>query len=122
MEELIRARLKSQITGIPVDWVMSGQGFTAPRILLQRVSGGGDYDSAGPTGYRRARIQIDCYDVTPGAAKVLARRANTALSGYRSVPILGVFLQSERDLPADTEGAVTLGRVSLDFFVHYQEG
>ncbi len=121
MDEQLRARLRAMIAGVTVDWGMSGQGFDPPRIVLYRVSGGDDYVMTGRTGYSRTRVQIDCYAASVGAAKLLVRQVKVALSGYRGGEILGAFLQNERDLTPDTDGAETLGRVSLDFFIHHQE-
>lgn len=127
MDELLRARLMAQIAAVPVDWGATAQGITGPRIVLFRISGGDDYTYGGRTGYTQTRVQVDCYAVATisgtatGAAKLLARQVKAALSGWRSPPILGVFLQSERDLPIDTGRADALARVSLDFFVHHQE-
>jgi hypothetical protein len=121
MEELLRARLMASVVGVPSDWGLSAQGSTLPRIVLHRVSGGVDYTMDGPSGYSRPRVQVDCYAATVGAAKLLARQVKAALSGWKSGAILGVFLTTERDLTPDTEGATTVGRVSLDFFVHHQE-
>lgn len=121
MDELLRARLLATVAGVPADWGMTAQGVSPPRLVLYRISGGDDYTYAGRTGYTQTRVQIDCYAAGVGAAKLLARQVKAALSGYRLGTILGVFLQNERDLSPDIEGAGTLGRVSLDFFVHHQE-
>lgn len=121
MDELLRARLLAAIAGVPADWGMSAQAATLPRVVLWRISGGDDYTYSGRTGYTQTRVQIDCYAASVGAAKVLGRQVKAALSGYRSGAIKGVFLQNERDLTPDTEGAGTVARVSLDFFVHHQE-
>jgi hypothetical protein len=121
MDELLRARLLATVAGVPADWGMTAQGVSAPRLVLYRISGGDDYTYAGRTGYTQTRVQVDCYAASVGAAKLLARQVKTALSGWKSGAIKGAFLQNERDLAPDTEGAGTLGRVSLDFFIHHQE-
>jgi hypothetical protein len=121
MDELLRARLLAQIVNVPVDWGMTAQSFNLPRIVLYRISGGDDYTMTGRTGYTLTRVQVDCYAASVGAAKLLGRQVKTALSGYRSGAMKGVFLQSERDLPPDTDGSDTIARVSLDFFIHHQE-
>ena len=121
MDELLRARLLASVAGVPADWGMTAQGISPPRIVMYRISGGDDYTMAGRTGYSQTRVQVDCYAAGVGPAKLLARQVKAALSGWRSGQIKGVFLQSERDLSPDTEGVGTLGRVSLDFFVHHQE-
>lgn len=121
MDEILRARLLATVAGVPADWGMTAQGIVPPRIVLYRISGGDDYVHAGRTGYTQARVQIDCYAAGVGAAKLLARQVKASMSGYRAGAVKGVFLQSERDLAPDIEGAGVLGRVSLDFFVHHQE-
>lgn len=121
MDELLRARLLSSVAGVPADWGMTAQGISAPRLVLYRISGGDDYSSSGRTVLTRDRVQIDCYAAGVGAAKLLARQVKTALSGWRSGIIRGVFLDNERDLAPDTDGAGALGRVSLDFFIITQE-
>ena len=99
MDEALRARLRSEVPGVPVDWGMSMQGINPPRIVLTRVSGGADYTSEGPSGYSVARVQVDCYGASVGAAKTLARSVKAAISGWRNATtILGVFLDAERDL------------------------
>lgn len=120
MDEDFRARLKGQIA-VPVDWGITAQGLAPQRVVLYRISGGADYLASGPSGLRTARVQVDCYASGVAAAKILSRSVIAALSGWRSGNILGVFLDAERDLPPETGLAETLGRVSLDFIIHYQE-
>jgi len=121
MDELLRARLMAQIANTKVDWGMTAQGVTLPRIVLYRISGGDDYTMSGRTGYTQTRVQVDCYASSVGAAKLLGRQVKAALSGYRSGAIKGAFLSNERDLSPETTDADTIGRVSLDFFIHHQE-
>lgn len=121
MDVFLRATLKAAIPDVPVDWGMTAQGITPPRIVLYRVSGGPDYTMTGPSGLARARVQADCYDLTVGGAKGLADQVRAALSGLRSGVIAGAFLDQVRDLPPETAGAELLARVSLDFIIHYQE-
>lgn len=121
MDELLRARLLASVAGVPADWGMTAQGIVPPRLVLYRISGGDQYTTAGRTGQTRTRVQIDCYAAGIGAAKLLARQVKTALSGWRSGAIQGVFLENEQDLSPDIEGAGILGRVSLDFFVNHLE-
>ena len=149
MDELLRAYLMAQIANAPVDWGMTAQGISpsntwflkdgtwylaghwadrvgwangvAGRIVLYRISGGDDYTMSGRTGYTQTRVQVDCYASSVGAAKLLGRQVKAALSGYRSGAIKGAFLSNERDLSPETTDADTIGRVSLDFFIHHQE-
>lgn len=121
MDIFLRATLKAALPTVPVDWGMTAQGITPPRIVLTRISGGPDYTMSGASGLSRARVQVDCYDLTAGGAKALAGSVRTALSGLRSGVINGAFLDQVRDLPPETSGADLLARVSLDFIIHYQE-
>ncbi len=121
MDTFLRTHLKAALPSVPVDWGLTDQGVTPPRVVLYRVSGAPDYTMAGPSGLSRTRVQIDCYETTVGAAKQLARSVRIALSGLRSGVISGAFLDQERDLPPDTDGADLVARVSLDFIIHFRE-
>ena len=122
MKAILRARLQALLPGVAVDWNLSVQGMVPPRVVLFVVSGGADYVQEGPSGLRRARVQIDCYAATYAAADMLSRQVTTALSGWRDGDtILGVFLDQVRDFPADTGAGEVLGRVSSDFFINYKE-
>ena len=109
------------VPGVACDWGWSAQRVALPRVVLTTVSGPGDYDFDGDTGYRRVRVQVDCLAGSTGAAKLLARHVKRALSGWRAGPILGVFLDLERDLTPEVGDAATQARVSLDFFIHHRE-
>jgi hypothetical protein len=120
MDETLRTILMTALGATPVDWGMSAQGITPPRVVLWRISGAPDYTNSGPSGLEEARVQMDCYAISVGGAKLLARQVKTALSGLRQGIIKGAFLDAERDLPPDTDGGSLLARVSLDFNIHYQ--
>lgn len=121
MEEIVTGLLAS-IAGGRRHWVRAPQSAARPHLVLNRISGIRDYHSQGASGYVASRIQIDAYADTYTAAKATARQVVTALSGYRSGTIQGVFLDMERDLPAEDAGAVNhLFRVSLDFTIHHSE-
>lgn len=122
MEETITALLAS-VAGGRRYWVRAPQGAARPFLVMQRISKLPDYTFQGPSGYVASRVQIDSYGDTYAAAKAAARDAVTLLSGHRSATIQGVFLDMERDLPAEDAGVVTnLFRVSLDFNIHHTEG
>lgn len=121
MEEAITALLAS-VAGGRRHWVRAPQSAARPYLVLNRISGIHDYTTQGASGYVASRVQIDVYADTYTAAKVTARQVVTALSGYRSGSIQGVFLDMERDLPAEDAGTVNhLFRVSLDFTIHHSE-
>ncbi len=106
-----------------INWLSAPQGNgVRPYAILQRASGQVDYHSQGASGYRQARIQIDSYGDTYGSAMKASRAIRSRLSGYRDARFQGIFLDSERDLPAADAGDVTrLFRVSSDYIIHYRE-
>lgn len=122
MDEYLRSLIRAAVPHAAVDWGWSAQGASLPRIVLYRVSGGPDYTMSGPSGLAEARVQVDCFAGTMRDAKMIGRAVRSALSGLRSGVISGAFLDQERDLPPDTDGAGMVARVSLDFNIHYQEG
>lgn len=121
MEEAITALL-AHVAGGQRYWVRAPQKAKPPFLVLQRISGQRDYHSQGPSGLVTSRVQVDCYAATYTAAKTLARETTQALSGHRGDELQGVFLDGERDLPAEDAGAVNhLYRVSLDFITTHLE-
>lgn len=122
MKEALRAHLIAAVAPVPVDWGWNAQGEPAPRIVLGVVSGDTDYHMAGPSGYRRNRVQVDCYAVSYRPAQELAAQVRAALSGWQAGAISGAFEIGERDLPPDTSAGEVLARISLDYMIHHQEG
>jgi len=124
MEEAIVALL-SGVAGGRRFWTRAPQNITATDgayIVLNRVDGGRDYSMAGASGYVASRVQVDVYAETYTAAKTAARAAVAALSAFRGtqsgVAIQGIFIDSERDLPAADEVS-HLFRTSIDVIVHH---
>lgn len=101
------------------------QGVSSPYALLRSVTRLPDYTMAGPSGYEERRFQIDVYAETYTKTKLTARAIVSALSGFRgtvrSIPIQGIFLDGERDLPITDEDDDVYNRfrVSLDFIIHH---
>ena len=122
MKEQLRAHLLAALAPVPVDWGWNPQGEAAPRVVLSVASGDTDYAHGGPSGYRRNRVQVDCYAVSYAPATALVRAVRAALSGLVLPPIIGAFEIGERDLPPDTGAGEVLARVSLDFMIHHKEG
>lgn len=103
-------------------WVRAPQGVELPFIVMQRISGIRDYVNAGPSGYVQSRVQFDVYAGTYVTARSTAWSLVAAISGHSGGTIQGVFVESERDLPASDTGEVSqLYRVSIDAIVHHQE-
>lgn len=111
------------LVGDRVHWLRLPQDVDVkPYVNLQRVSGPRDYTMRGPSGYAVGRVQIDAWGLTYGSAKGAANAVITALSGYRSNSIQGVFVESERDDTGDDAGGVNrLFRTSVDVMIHYSE-
>ncbi len=119
MEEALTALL-ANVAGGRRYWVRAPQTEKPPYIVLNRVSGRRDYTAQKASGYVTSRVQVDCYAATYGDAKALARQVERALSGRRAGAVQGIFLDSERDLPAADAGDVNhLFRISLDFMIHH---
>lgn len=106
-----------------INWTVGPQSGSAyPRATLQRASSQSDYHSQGSSKYRQVRVQMDIYGETFVSAQLAARAVKRRLSGYRGGIFQGIFLDSERDLPAADAGDVTrLFRVSSDYIIHYRE-
>ncbi|RVV99702.1 DUF3168 domain-containing protein [Mesobaculum littorinae] len=127
MEEELRAVLLadggvSGRAGGRVNWGAHPQGAPWPGCVLTGVSDLGGHTLDGPTGVFAARVQIDCYAGTYGAAKQLSRAVRACLDGHSGGILQGVFLAGARDgREGGTNEADRPFRVSLDFMVHYEE-
>jgi hypothetical protein len=121
--------MEEQVTGLLAGvaggrrfWVRAPQSTALPYIVMQRISGIRDYVTTGPSGYVQSRVQFDVYAATYGTARATARALVAALSGHSGGTIQGIFIDSERDLPASDTGEVShLYRVSIDAQIHHQE-
>jgi hypothetical protein len=121
MEEALTALL-ANVAGGRRHWVRAPQNVTKPFIVLNRVSGGRDYHMQGPSGFVTSRVQCDIYGETYTSAKTTARALVAAVSGHRGPLIQGVFIDAERDLPAEDSGTVkNLFRVSIDLNITHSE-
>lgn len=127
MEEAITALLAS-VAGGRRYWVRApaknsdGSLLSRPYVVIQRIDGLSDYTMAGPSGYVASRLQFDVYADSFGSSIATARALKETLSGYRSGAIQGVFIDSERNLPAADAGEVSqLFRISIDAIIHHQE-
>lgn len=121
MEEAI-TKLLALVAGGRRFWVRAPQGTARPFVVLNRVSGVHDYHLQGASGYVASRVQVDSYADSYTEAKGVARSAIDALSGHRGGTIQGIFIDSERDLPAADSGEVNqLFRTSVDFIIHHSE-
>lgn len=128
MEEAITALLAGVASGRRY-WGRAPQTINAdagPYIVMNRIDGVRNYVMSGASGYVASRVQIDVYGKTYTATKAAARTVMDTLSGHSSVStaatIQGIFIDSERDLPAADAGDVrNLFRTSVDIIVHHLE-
>lgn len=95
-------------------------------LVLNRISGIRDYTMAGGSGYVESRVQIDAYAEEWPDARAASAAVITALSAHRGTTagtrIMGIFVDSERDLDASDAGGVShLFRRSIDLIVHHDE-
>ena len=125
MEEQLRAILLASsgvtaLVGTRVNFGEHPQGQPLPAIVMSTVSEVSDHTIDGPDGVPDARVQVDCYAVTYGAAKQLSRVVRTVLDGHSANAIQGVFLAGARDMrEGGTNEAQRPFRVSMDFTVRY---
>lgn len=124
MEEQLTALLAS-VAGGRRYWVRAPQSVKAKDgayIVLNRIDGARDYTMDGASGYVASRVQADVYAATYALTKAAVRALETAVSGYSGGIIQGIFIESERDLPASDAGEANhLFRTSLDLIIHTQE-
>jgi hypothetical protein len=103
-------------------WVRAPQDTARPYVILNVIDTPRGYTMKRQDGLIQSRVQADVYADSYSSAKSVARSINALLSGYRGGKFQGVFVDSERDLPAETAGSVTpLFRISLDLMIHYGE-
>ena len=126
MEEALTTILSS-VAGGRRYWVRAPQSLsTLPYIVMNRVSGNRDYHLKGASRYVQSRIQVDVYSDSYSSAKTTARAVRDAVSGFAGtvggVQIQRIYVDSERDLPADDVGEITeLFRTSIDLMIHHDE-
>jgi hypothetical protein len=121
MEEALTALLAPVASGQRY-WVRAPQNKARPYVVLNRVGGLPNYHMQGASGLVESRVQIDCYADTYTACTSVARSVKAILSGYKGGAIQGVFVDSERDLPAADAGEVnSLFRTSIDIIILHGE-
>lgn len=126
MEEELRGLLLADagvqaLAGTRVNFGVHPQGLAWPGVVMNTVSEVPDYVLSGESGTTDARVQVDCYGETYGAAKRLGRAVRAALSGYAGGGLQAVMMAGSRDTRASTEGDRLKEpfRVSMDFRVIY---
>ena len=103
-------------------WVRAPQKKPRPYVVLNRVGGEQNYHMQGPSGFVSSRVQIDCYADRYSDVTAVARAVKALVSGYQGGAIQGIFVESERNLPAADAGEVSsLFRTSIDITVLHGE-
>lgn len=130
MEEALRSYLlgTASITAVcsqRIHWAVRPQGSPYPALVLTLISGAPERTFSGPDPLERARVQIDAYALSYGAAKQLARLVKEALSNLtfnNSGVTFWAFSENERDL-TDTGAtdAERIHRISSDFLIWHKD-
>lgn len=107
-------------------WTLKPQGAANPYIVLTRVSGVRDYTYQEPSRLIASRVQVDCYALTFGSAKAIARAVEVRLSGMKltqgATVFEGAFTEGERDTFESEATPDKLFRTSLDFIIWHKQG
>jgi len=128
MEQELRALLKADpaivaIVAGRVNFGVHPQGQPLPAIVLNVVSDVAGVTLDGPENVATARIQVDCYADTYGAATLLGRAVLACLNGYAGGNLQGVFHAGSRGTQDGGSGEVTRPfRTSLDFEIMFNKG
>jgi hypothetical protein len=116
MEEYLDNLLSTSLS-FPIAWGALGEGTETPRASVN-LSIVPSYTLEG-AGLSKARVQIDCYGRSFGETLTASRAVRTLLDRYCGGPIVGVLLETVRNLTDDDAGL--LHRLSLNFSVTYRE-
>ncbi|WP_322889309.1 MULTISPECIES: tail completion protein gp17 [unclassified Yoonia] len=125
MEESILAILAASaaVTDMAGDRINFGanvQGARYPRIVMFTIDDAEGHNLDGPDGHSVGRVQVDCYALSYGEAKLLSRAVRAVLDGYAGDGFQGVFHALSRDTrEGGSNEAERPYRVSLDFITHY---
>ncbi len=130
MEEALREYLLANspivaACGGRIHWSVRPQGSPYPALVLSIISRLPERTFNGPDPLERARVQIDAYALSYGAAKELARLVKEALSNLtfnNSGVTFWAFSENERDL-TDTGAtdAERVHRISSDFLIWHKD-
>jgi hypothetical protein len=128
MEEEFRAILTAAtaVTNIaPSSRINFGehpQGAAFPAIVLNTIGDNAGQTLKGSDELSIGRVQVDCYAMTYGAAKLLSRAALAALDTYRGGDFLAIFHVGTRDTrEGGSNEAERPYRVSLDFITNWSD-
>ena len=120
---LASAGVSAQV-GTRVYWSELPQGNQRPAVILRRITGLHGYTADGDDGLVESRVQVEGWGNTYGSAKLTARAAKAALTGYTGtqsgITFGGVFVNSERD-DDFAEGSEKLFRTMIDVTIWHTE-
>lgn len=123
MEEDFRAILLA-VSGVTslvgsaggVNWGAKPQGAGFPAVVLNTISDADGLHHKGADGLFQGRVQVDCYALNYGQAKLLARAVRAALQAYRGGAFRLIAHVSTRDTrEGGGNEAERPSRVSMDF-------
>lgn len=102
IDYLLAASAITAIVGTRVHPVSRPQGSALPCVVVTRISGAPLYADDGEVGLQDARVQVDSWAISYGAAKDLAKTVTDRLSAARDVSQSGVtvryaMLDTEQD-------------------------
>ncbi|WP_426041505.1 DUF3168 domain-containing protein [Brevundimonas sp. TWP2-3-4b1] len=102
-----------------INWGRRPQGSPLPCVVLTRVDGSPDVHHGGRSGLVQSRVQVDCWGVSYGAAKAVARAVETAVTAQTftqgTIRFDVILIADERDSTFDE--ITPLFRTSLDLMV-----
>lgn len=119
------ARLKADsainaICGGQVAWSPVPQGWKPPYAACRLTAAPLDRTYAGPSGYVRMRVQIDCWATTRAGADALAKAVFDALDGAAFGPVVHAQLVSSQDSFVEPSPEALPGS-QMDFVLHTKE-
>lgn len=126
MEAALLAKLLASagvtaLTSTRINWSRRVQAEALPAIVLHRIDGQPDYHHAGASGLVVSRVQVDCYGLTYGSAKAVARAVEAAITAQTftqgTIRFDVILIADERDSTFD-ENNTPIFRTSLDLIVH----
>lgn len=125
MEEAFKSALLASsgvtaLCGDRIDFGANAQGAGYPRIVMWTIGDDEGHNLQGPDGHSVGRVQVDCYALTYGPSKQLARAVRAVMDGYSGNGFQGVFLAGARDTrEGGSNEAERPFRTSLDFITHF---
>lgn len=126
MEEQLRAILLASspvaaIVGARINWGAHPQGTALPALVLNVISDEDGLTLKCRDGLFVGRVQVDCYAVAYGGAKLLSRSVRDTLQAYRGGGFRLIAHEATRDSrEGGSNEAERPFRVSLDFNTNWR--